>query len=153
MKQIPLTTLLLCLLLGFSLVHSPELSAREGREWARDWEAGAGNYAKTFEKAASSGEPVAVYIYTDWCPFCRRFEKEVLSSQQVQAFMKNKKKVFINPEKGSEESDIAQKYGVRDYPAFFVHVPKAKVLGKLKTFVSPSEFIHSFNQVASHKSE
>lgn len=47
------------------------------------WFDGADGYAQAFEKHTSSSKPLVVYFYTDWCPYCRRLENEILGVDQV----------------------------------------------------------------------
>jgi len=136
----------LLLLLAGGLFLSAEKGFAGGK-WVHGWMQGANGYGQAVDAHRSSGDLMVVYVYTDWCPYCRAFEENVLSSPQVQNFLKNKIRVSINPEKGSREFSIARKYGVRGYPSFYVHAPSSNLLRKINTQVTPSEFIHSYNQI------
>jgi thiol:disulfide interchange protein len=47
------------------------------------------------ERAAS---PMVVYFYTDWCGYCRQFERELLGTEPVKKYFGDVLAVRINPE-------------------------------------------------------
>ncbi len=62
-----------------------------------------------------------VYFHTDWCPYCKQLDRDLLSRAQVEATTKFFVKIKINPEKGRAEKILATRYGVTGYPSLFVH--------------------------------
>lgn len=99
------------------------------------------------ERAAS---PMVVYFYTDWCGYCRQFERELLGTAPVKEYFGDVLAVRINPESGSREREIADYYGVSGYPAFFVHSGKSNTLSRVERMrvengqprlMTPDEFI------------
>ncbi len=64
-----------------------------------------------------------MYFYTDWCPYCRKFEKHTLADGGVKKVLDGFVLVRINPEDGSRENQIAQQYRVDGYPAVFFSNP------------------------------
>lgn len=83
---------------------------------------------------------------TAWCPYCRRFEKEVLSSPLVRDAMKDMIKIMINPESGIREDDLASQYRIRGFPSFFLHAPGVSTVMRLSTGVDPETFADFFKQ-------
>jgi len=86
-----------------------------------NWFQGADGFEQAVEKAKQSRKPLLVYFRTDWCPYCKQFERELLSSSEVQQFCEDVVKVTIDPEAGSEENRLAAAYSVRGFPAIFMH--------------------------------
>lgn len=84
------------------------------------WYEGFQGYRLAMQEAAETGLPVAVYFYTDWCPYCRQLDREVLYKPEVLACFTHVIKVKINPEDGPEEEAISDRYGVGGYPSFFI---------------------------------
>ncbi len=76
----------------------------------------ASGYARAIDQVQSGGKPMIVYFYTDWCPYCRKFEKNVLADASVEKKLESFVFVQINPDKGSLEEKIAQEYRVDGYP-------------------------------------
>jgi thioredoxin-related protein len=86
-----------------------------------NWFEGATGFEAALEQAKQSRKPLFVYFRTDWCPYCKQFEKELLSSHEVRQFCEDVIKVTINPEAGMDENRIAAAYSVRGFPAIFMH--------------------------------
>ena len=96
------------------------------------------------------GAPMVVYFYTDWCGYCRQFERELLGTVPVRQYFQDVLAVRINPEAGSREREIAKYYGVNGYPAFFVHSGRSRTLSRVERMrveqgqprlMTPDEFI------------
>ncbi|MEI7750450.1 MAG: thioredoxin family protein [Candidatus Omnitrophota bacterium] len=128
--------------LGPSAVSTPAAG-----QWSEGWYQGASGYEKAIEEYKRTNKPMVVYMTVTWCPYCRKFEKEVLSSPRVQDMLRDKIKVTINPESGSRENAIAFQYGIRGFPSFFLHPPQPASAVQLYTGVSPEQFVDFFRQV------
>lgn len=85
-----------------------------------DWYQGADGYARALEQSRQTGKPMMLYFRTDWCPYCKQFEKLLLSAPEVRQYCEAVLKVTINPEVGRDEYEIAAAYRVRGYPAIFM---------------------------------
>lgn len=84
------------------------------------WRDGAAGYRQAAAEAAQHGRPMLVYFRTDWCPYCREFERELLSSAEVEGYLARLARARINPEAGKDEESLASIYGVSGYPALFL---------------------------------
>src|SRR5262245_11310353 len=84
--------------------------------WLRD----APGYARALELQRQMKVPLVVYFYADWCPYCRSLDTQYLPSAPAQQYLKGVLKVRINPEHGSPEREISNRYKVTGYPAFFI---------------------------------
>ncbi len=131
--------------------HEPSVSAPVGTQatgqWSEGWYQGASGYDQAVEEYKRTNKPMVVYMNVGWCPYCRKFEKGVLSSPLVIDMMKDMIKVNINPESGRREDDIAFQYRVQGYPSFFLHPPQPGRPVKLPTGVTPEMFVEFFKQV------
>jgi len=116
-------------------------------QWSEGWYQGASGYEQAIEEYKRTNKPMVVYLTVGWCPYCRKFEKEVLSSPLVQGMLQDKIKVSINPESGSRENAIAFQYGIRGFPSFFLHPPQPARAVQLYTGVTPEKFVEFFKQV------
>jgi thiol-disulfide isomerase/thioredoxin len=108
--------------------------------------------ALTSIKEKDSAPPMVVYFYTDWCGYCRQFERELLGTGPVKEYFQDVLAVRINPEQGARERQIADYYGVSGYPAFFVHSNRSKTLSRIERMrleggqprlMTPDEFINA----------
>ncbi|HZI63300.1 MAG TPA: thioredoxin family protein [Thermoanaerobaculia bacterium] len=120
------------------------------------WLEGASGHQRARAEAQTAARPLLVYFYTDWCPYCREFQKELLDTGPVESYLRGLARVKINPEKGPEEARLAREYGVTGYPALFVIAdggrPQKVVRNtrhngqpRLKT---PEEFVATLRQAA-----
>lgn len=91
--------------------------------FAGDWLEGANGHTEAFERARSAARPMIVYFYTDWCPYCRKFEKNVLTDKKVQKTLENFVLVRINPEDGAHENRLADEYRIDGFPSIFFSNP------------------------------
>ena len=115
---------LIRLLLAISILvlclFSPGITAAATRAPEDVWLRDAPGYARALELQRQLKVPLIVYFYADWCPYCRSLDTQYLPSAQVQQFLRGVVKVRINPEHGGPERDIAGRYRVTGYPAFFI---------------------------------
>ena len=80
-------------------------------------------------RAEQAGVPAAmvIYVYTDWCPYCREFERVLLDTPAVEGYLReNVVKVRLNPETSPAAQALSDELGVRGYPSFFVAMPWAR---------------------------
>lgn len=115
---------------------------------SEEWLDNANGYARGRDQAAHSSKPMVIYFYTDWCPYCRKFEKNTLIQPEVQKVLSSFVKVRINPEKGSREGQIADQYHVDGYPAVFFENPASKQVTQemTKSVRTAQEFAFAANQ-------
>lgn len=134
-------------------------AAAQHRSDSSTWSQNAEGYASALELSRAEGRPLFVYFRTDWCPYCREFEQQLLGSREVEDYLRGLARVRINPEAGEPERRLADTYGVQGYPAIYwqqratgepVRVSRtvraANGEARLKT---PGEFVSGLRQAAS----
>ena len=144
-----LPVVLLCAFVGL---------AATARDFDLDtWMLGADGMVEALEAVNEEARPLVVYFYTDWCHFCRQFEKELLGTSSVKEYLSSVLAVAINPEAGATEREIAEYYGVSGYPGFFVHGGRSRTLSRVDRMVldggrprmmAPREFIDACRSAA-----
>lgn len=150
MKVFKALTVIISALAVF-LVATPPRAAHAGPE--DRWLYGAAGYARALELQREMKVPLVVYFYTDWCPYCRALDSDYLTTAPVQQYLRGVVKVRINPEQGQAEEDIAQKYRVTGYPAFFIQRNASSLPRKVHPFrrgkdLTPAEFATACEQAA-----
>jgi thiol-disulfide isomerase/thioredoxin len=118
------------------------------------WLEGADGYSKAESLHQSSKAAVLVYVYTDWCPYCKTFDREILRSPEVGEFLKSLVKVKINPEAGPDSAALAERLGISGYPFVFVVPPGSDQPTKIDVFkravtlgaLQPLEFVQACRQ-------
>lgn len=134
--------ILTCCLFFATLGRSPAVAS----DWSEDWYQGASGYEKAVEEYKKDEKPMVVYFNVGWCPYCRKFEENILSSPEVKTFLKDKIKVSINPEASEHGNNLAYQYGVRGFPSIYVHPPRPGRTVRLYPFEEPEVFLAMFEQ-------
>ncbi len=97
------------------------LDSRPGRPDFEGWYEGADGLVEALEVRQRDRLPLFLYIYTDWCPYCRQFERELLTDRDVDSYLDALLAVRMNPESGARESQLARRFGVRGYPTLVMY--------------------------------
>jgi thiol:disulfide interchange protein len=84
------------------------------------WYENASGYQKALSEQQATGRPMLVYFYAGWCPHCKRFTAEILSSPKMQAYVKKYPHVRIAPDNGEAEKKLMSAFGAEGFPSFFV---------------------------------
>ena len=100
--------------------------------------------------ARQGNKKILVDVYTDWCGWCKKMDKEVYSNGAVgQTMTSNFIAVKLNAEsqKGvtydgtsMTEASLASAMGVTGYPTILFLDPVAKPITKISGYMEPKEF-------------
>ena len=143
----PCIALLFTLLsLGVALVSAagpPAPAPTPGLAW-RTWDRG-------IEEARTSGRPVLVDVYTDWCGWCRRMKSEVYARPEVRDYLEDH---FVIIALNAERSDsaryegrphtsrsLAQRFGVSGYPTTVFLRPGGGHLVSVPGYLESARFL------------
>jgi len=88
--------------------------------YSYSWYEGAEGFLNGVEEAQREGKALVVYFYTDWCPYCKELDRELLSRAGVEDYLKYLVKIRVNPERGPGERALKRQYGVSGYPSLFI---------------------------------
>ena len=94
-------------LAGFVLAASVSTFAHAAPGTSPDWRA----WNEGMKQATSTGKPVIVDVYTNWCGWCRRMERDVYEKAEISDYLKKK---FVTIKLNAEAKDGARWQG-RDY--------------------------------------
>jgi thioredoxin-related protein len=110
----------------------------------RSWDAG-------LREAATSGRPVLVDVYTDWCGWCKRMDRDVYARPDVQDYLARK---FVTVKLDAESGEVARyggrtytsrtlaaRFGVTGYPATLFLSSKGAELGNVPGYLGPQDFL------------
>lgn len=104
-----LLTPALGLLSAWYLAPAPVVAEEAPRvQWHETYEA-------ALAAAKASGKPVMADFYTDWCGFCKRMDREVLSQAAIIKTLAGFEVVKVD---GEARADLVDRYEVRGYPTF-----------------------------------
>jgi thioredoxin-related protein len=80
------------------------------------------------KRAAEEGEPFVIFIYTDWCGFCAKLNKDYLSNYKVRKVLSKSYLVKINPETSNKHKAISDQFGTKGYPNFRIVYPNGQTV-------------------------
>ena len=138
--------------MSFGTQQTTPRDSSDGKSVSASWYEGGDGYHRAWQEWKQSKAPALIYFHTDWCGYCREFERELLSSDEVKEYLQNVVKVRINPEDGSEEREVANMFGVTGYPSIFffpngaskpIRLARYKRTGGEAVPMSPTEFVQS----------
>lgn len=116
-------------------------TARAGVDWQS-------NYDDAMAKAKKEKKLVMVDVYTDWCGWCKKLDKDVYSKPEIQAkLQKNFIAVKINPEKNQKNREVAERFGVRGYPNIVFVDATGKKLYQQPGYSPADEFGKTLDEV------
>jgi thioredoxin-like negative regulator of GroEL len=88
------------------------------------WLTGARGYEDARRRQESQGAPIVLYFFTEWCPHCRRVDRDLFASSEAERyFSRAVLRVRVNPETDEGGRRLADEFGVSGYPSFFVVLP------------------------------
>jgi thiol-disulfide isomerase/thioredoxin/predicted RNA-binding Zn-ribbon protein involved in translation (DUF1610 family) len=88
------------------------------------WYEGADGYSQAQRQLEQmSPRPLVVYFHADWCAYCKRFERDFLPDPLLRRFLSDVLRVHVNPEASPQDKALADRFGVRGYPSFFILRP------------------------------
>jgi thiol:disulfide interchange protein len=110
------------------------------------------NWQADFDKAVASakkdGKLVVVDLYTDWCGWCKKLDRDVYSDPKViQKLAKDFVAVKINPEKTARARQLAQQFGTRGYPHIVFVNGDGKKIDELGGYVPAVKFLEKLDKV------
>jgi thioredoxin-related protein len=132
---------MLCALAVTSCLHPATTLASP--VW-RSWDAG-------LREAGASGRPVLVDVYTDWCGWCKRMDRDVYARADVQDYLARK---FVTVKLDAESSHPARyegraytsrtlsaRFGVTGYPTTLFLSANGAQIGKVPGYSPPRDFL------------
>jgi thiol:disulfide interchange protein len=120
------------------------LSGKGGVEFQTD-------AGQAMAQAARENKPVMVDVYTDWCTWCHKLDRDVYSRNDVaQAVDQNFVALKLNPEKSASEKAFAAKYKVEGFPTILFLDANGKELGRVLGSKPGPEFLKTLAMVHSN---
>ena len=142
MKSVGLFTFFLSFSLALTLTNT--VQGQESIQWMKFEEAIAAN--------AKNPKMILVDVYTDWCGWCKKMDKDTFTDPRVIAhFQKNFYAVKLNAEdtnrkfpfmgKTFSEAEMAASMRVNSYPNFVVIEPGLQNIAQLPGYREPEAFL------------
>ncbi len=105
---------------------------------------------KDAQKLAAKGKKIImVDLYTDWCGWCKRLDKDTYSNEDVGKYADdNFISLKVNAEKG-EGIDLAKSGKVNGYPTIIFYNEKGEEIHRLVGYQKPNDFIQTLHAAVS----
>lgn len=134
-------------LLAAALIAFLPLTACSRPEAASSGAPGAGggiafveaSFDEALAKARSERRLLLVDVYTDWCGWCKKLDREVFGDARVAEAARELVAVRVNAEKGGEK--VADRYDVQGYPTVLFLDGSGKVVKRVDGFVDVPEML------------
>jgi thioredoxin-related protein len=99
--------------------------------------------------AAEEKKPIfALFTGSDWCPYCVKLEKEILSKKEFKDWATDNVILFIADSKGgpgnlkAEDGKLMKEYGGKGFPTVIITDAEGKKTGQTGYHkVSPAEYV------------
>ena len=100
-----------------------------------------GTWSEALKAAEASGKLIFVDVYTDWCPPCKRMDKEVLPLPEVGTAYNA---AFINYKLDAEKGEgvaLARQYEVTAYPTYLYLDAQGNLLHRAVGYFTPPKLL------------
>lgn len=101
------------------------------------------DFAKAKELAAIGDKPIVIDFYTDWCVWCKKFDKEVAPKAEIVEFFTNEAVYAkINAE---EDTMVSKAFKVMGYPTFVLTNSKGEEIDRIAGYLPADEFLQTID--------
>ncbi len=110
------------------------------------------NFTEGVKEASASHRKVLIDVYTDWCSWCKKMEKDTYSDKGVKDYLNSKYVlVRLNAESNSREmvdttavtdAQLASAFGVTGYPTTIFLTSDGKPITAAPGYMKPGEFLN-----------
>jgi thiol:disulfide interchange protein len=105
------------------------------------WYYGSEGFERASAEQKTSGAPVLLYFYTDWCGWCKKLDADVFSSPEFKQRYGSVLKVKVNAERKGADRNLALQYGVQGFPALYVLRPGTNQRPLIPGYAEPATYM------------
>ena len=110
-------------------------------EWGHDYDA-------ALEAAKKDKKLVMVDLYTDWCGWCKKLDKDTFSDKDVEARVtKEFVAVKVNPEKSQQNAKLAKDFGTTGFPHIVFVDANGKKVSEIDGYLPAAQFLEQLNKI------
>jgi len=110
------------------------------------------NYQEAVSKAKAEKKIVMVDLYTDWCGWCKRLDRDVYADSAVAAKLSSGfVSVKLNPEKSKEAAELAKKFGARGFPHIVFVDGTGNKVAEISGYLPAAQFLQRLDSLTPAK--
>ena len=111
------------------------------------------NLDEALSDASQKKKYVLADVYTDWCGWCKKLDKDTFQDGQMVKYLKSKFIcVKVNAEGSKASRAVAKKYHVHGFPCSLVFNTDGKYIGRLSGYMEPDKFQSALEELIAHPS-
>ncbi len=105
-----------------------------------------GTFDEALARARSEKRLLLVDVYTDWCGWCKKLDREVFGDARVAEASRGLVAVRINAEKEGEK--VAQRYDVQGYPTVLFLDGSGGIVKRIDGYVDAAEMLRTIKALS-----
>ena len=139
MRSTRLLAAALIALLPMAACSRPDGNADGSRSSGPGVAFASGTFDEALARARSEKRLLLVDVYTDWCGWCKKLDREVFGDARVAEAARGLVAVRVNAEKEGEK--VAQRYDVQGYPTVLFVDGSGSVVKRIDGYVDAAEML------------
>lgn len=106
------------------------------------------------ESAKKSSKLVMIDLYTDWCGWCKKLDRDTYTDPSVLELLNSQFVcVKLDAEDGADGESFAKEHRVRGFPCIIVLEPSGKVRGVSYGYRNPQDFTELMKAIVNREPE
>lgn len=106
------------------------------------------------QEASKARKYILADVYTDWCGWCKRLDRDTFSDPELMHFLSEKfVLVKANAEDGGAGQKLKNDYGVEGYPCALVFDPDGKLIGRIVGFKDAQGYQSALRNIIEHPNQ
>lgn len=101
------------------------------------------DFAQAKEMAAAGNKPIIVDFYTDWCTWCKKFDKEVMTDPKAIEYLDNQ--VIFTKINAEVDTNVSKAFKIMGYPTFVLTDSKGEEIDRIAGYLGTDDFIKTIN--------